>query len=63
MEKVLILKKKAILIVQYVFYGINLQDIKAPKILECGDSLYKECLKDLIKRENKLCLYVKKKNK
>ena len=36
-------------------YGINWQDIKAPKILESGDSLCKECLQDLIKRENKLC--------
>ena len=35
-------------------YGINLQDIKAPKILEYGDSLCKEFLQDLIIRENKL---------
>ena len=42
-------------------YGINLQDIKAPKILECGDSLCKECLQDLIKRKVELCPICKEK--
>ena len=39
--------------IYFHIYGINLHDIKAPKILECGYSLCKECLQDLIKRENK----------
>ncbi len=34
-------------------YGINLQYIKASKILECGNYLCKEWLQDLIKKENK----------
>ena len=41
-------------------YGINLQDIKAPKIIDCGDSICKECLQDLIRRKNKNCPICKK---
>ena len=33
-------------------YGNNLEHIKAPKVLQCGDTFCKECLEDLIKREN-----------
>ena len=31
-------------------YGNNINHIKAPKVLDCGDTLCKECLGDIIKR-------------
>ena len=31
-------------------YGNSLTHIKAPKILKCGDTFCKECLEDIIKR-------------
>ena len=34
-------------------YGNNRVHIKAPKILDCGDSICKECLEELIKDTNK----------
>ena len=31
-------------------YGTNKEHIKAPKILQCGDSICKECLDELLKK-------------
>ena len=33
-------------------FGINQSHIKAPKVLKCGDSFCKECLEDIINRDN-----------
>ena len=33
-------------------FGINKDHIKAPKMLNCGDSICKECLEQLIKDKN-----------
>ena len=33
-------------------YGIDNKHIRAPKVLKCGDSLCKECLEKIIKRDN-----------
>ena len=35
----------------YDIYSININDFKAPKVLDCGDSICKECLKCIIKKD------------
>ena len=45
-------------------YGISQSHIKAPKVLDCGDSICKECLEEIIKRSNEeffLCPLCKEK--
>ncbi len=42
----------------YDIYGINAKHIKTPKVLECGDTLCKECLENLIKREKEEFFFV-----
>ena len=37
-------------------YGITNDHIRAPKILDCGDSLCKECLERIIKKSNEVFL-------
>lgn len=32
-------------------YGINKDHIKAPKIIQCGDSICKECLDEILKKD------------
>ena len=41
-------------------YGNNLEHIKVPKILDCGDSLCKECLEGIIKKEDEEIFYCPK---
>ena len=50
--------------IYFDIFGTNFRHIKAPKVLKCGDSIYKECLEEIVKNSNEkffLCPLCKEK--